>query len=373
MQDLNLRVLIANSAAAAAATSQSAQSSPKKEQAREQEPSPFSNKAMGDGSAGDAVAQASAEKAEARASDDSELAHLQKLVSSEGGTKQAEPGPDSGHLLGSSSGRTSPVGISEQPGPDAAQDAGHMLASFSSSTHSWERAHSAPVLPKLGNADLPQSHTVHLVDSMASLAADDGAESVLSAPGNVEMPVTFVQAALEETDLPLRAAAASVDPSRGKSAGGGGIVSRYVAMFEAHKPAISMPAWQRHELRGRSTDLVLRFLNRHRRPRARQLPPAETPEGAAADGADAAPTHHHSDSDENSGSEDEEEDGRRVDEHGRADSDSEGFRTPPRAHSPVRGRPCSTGSPSGTPVHPSRLGDASRAAVADHVSVTAFL
>lgn len=356
-----MRVLIANSAAAAAATSHSAHSSPKADAV--QGPNPFQNTADEPPAAAAAVtapAEEAAGKAEQEADIDSELAHLQKLISEEGG-KQEQPTSDSGHLLGAvGSGRAFPVGV--QRSSHSAEDAGHMLASQSSKSPSWERAHSVPVLPLVESfGEMPRSHAVHSVESMASLAADD-IESVLSAPGNVEKPVTSVEEAALETDALLLRGATSGDPCSLKN----GIVSRYVMMFEAHKPAISLPAWQRQELRGHSTDLVLRFLNRHRRPRGRQ-PPVASPEGAAAaDTYSAPPTHHNSDSDENSGSEDEHDEGTRDDEH--ADSDSAGVRTPDIARSPVRGRSCSTGSASGTPVHPSRLGDASRAAVAEHVS-----
>jgi hypothetical protein len=295
---------------------------------------------------------------------DSELVHLQKLVS-EGGAAHEK---DGGHVLtagASSHGRSSPASSRSSAAQQASNsaDVGHVLACASSnSLVSWERAHSAPILPKLESADQLASHPVR---GDASSFTGDDVESVLSAPGNVEMPVTAVEAALE-SDLGLQSLrpAATADPGRSKSAGG--LVARYAAMFEAHQPAISLPGWQRQELRGRSsTDFVLRFLNRHRRPRAQKSPPASVPEGAAPEGAALA---HHSDSDENSGSEDEHEDGER-DGQRLPDSASEGFRTPPRAHSPTRtrastGRSGSDGSPSGR----SRLGDSSRAAVADYVS-----
>lgn len=230
----------------------------------------------------------------------------------------------------------------------------------------WERAHSAPPLPRLEDIGSPTSQPMRS-ESLLSLLGD-GTESVLSAPGNVETPLASASAQLEAESLPRlppRTGSASAAYERGPfSQGASSIVSRYVAMFEARQPVIIMPRWQRQELRGRSTDLVLRFLNRHRRQRPR--PATASPEDAAA-GRAAAAAAHHSDSEEHShsGSDDDHEDA-----HDSEDGNSDGLRTPLRNRSPLhdtRGSRSSTGSPSGTPLHPSRLGDASRASTAEKV------
>lgn len=385
-QDLNLRVLIAHSAAAAAASS-----APGSPNGTRTPANPFAGP---DAQPAKPVVAAKADKASAVSPDaaiedglphasDQEASDEQKqLLNSASGSEQEPqhgmqrgPAADSGHLTAQGSANSS-MGVSSSATANGSSvDTGHLLSSPALSGPVWERAHSAPPMPRL--EDLGGSPTSHPVRSESLLSLlGDGAESVLSAPGNVETPKAAVEAALaaEPHPRPLpRTASASAADDRGRfSQSAGSLVSRYVAMFEARQPVISMPSWQRQELRGRSTDLVLRFLNRQRRPRGRaRSAAAASPEDGP--GRAAAPAqHHHSDSDEHSGSEDEHEDGKgnASDEDG-----STGLRTPPRRHSsPLRGRSpgscSSTGSPSGTPLHPSRLGDARRATTAENVRPT---
>ncbi len=384
-QDLNLRVLIAHAAAAAAASS--APGSPSGVRTPPINPfgapaaqasQPFEPSEAGPtDKAGVVPSAAASEDAQPQAAHRDTSEELKELISLVTGSKREgkqaqrpEPAANGGHLTAQTS-ATSSLGASSSAAANG--DAGHLLLSSPGlSGPVWERAHSAPPMPRL--EDMVGSPTSHPVRSESLLSLlGDGADSVLSAPGNVEAPVAAAEAALAAAEPlhprppPRTASASAADDHNRFPQGAGSLVSRYVAMFEARQPVISMPAWQRQELRGRSTDLVLRFLNRQRRPRGR-APAAASPEEAASRSATPA-QHHHSDSDEHSGSDDEpdEGDGNNSDEDGSA-----GLRTPPRRHSsPLRGRSpgsrSSTGSPSGTPLHPSRLGDARRATTAENV------
>ena len=197
--------------------------------------------------------------------------------------------------------------------------------------------------------------------SAASLAADDDdTESILSAPGNVEMPVSAAALGLGSGGV-MRSASSFMDPhgAAGNAAGrfrdaGAGLVSRYVAMFEAQQPVISMPGWERRPsgLRGASTDLVLRFLNRHRRRRRQAGPPHEAAAAPVVQPQQPQPYE----SDDNSGSEEEQE----GEQHAlHASRDSSPGNSPPgsRRPSPLKFHAAGTASPS-------RLGNAARAAVA---------
>lgn len=77
------------------------------------------------------------------------------------------------------------------------------------------------------------------------------------------------------------------ESARRGGGGGRGLVSRYVAMFEAHRPLLSMPAWDRPSpqaggMRGSATDLMLRFLNRTRTRSGRLVRADVTPDAGAA-------------------------------------------------------------------------------------------
>ena len=378
-QDINLRVLIAHSAAAAAASS--APGSPSESRTP---PNPFAGpdaQACGHGAAAEEEAGSNAVAAPAvantaepkRVADDEEAGQeVKELLSLISSSEQAEHRgkqmeDDSGHLTAQSS-ATSSFGMSSSAVANGGSpDVGHLVASPASSGPVWERAHSAPALPRYDDVGSPTSHPVRS-DSLLSLLGD-GAESVLSAPGNVEAPVAAAQAALQAEPIarppPRTASASAADDRNGRYQGASSIVSRYVAMFEARQPVISMPAWQRQELRGRSTDLVLRFLNRQRRPRSNR-PAADAPGDATGQGllVDRLHSHHSDSGSDHSGSEDEHEDDNR---HGSEDGStaSEGFRTPPRSRSPLRACSPNDRSGTGSPLHPSRLGDASRATIAE--------
>jgi hypothetical protein len=214
--------------------------------------------------------------------------------------------------------------------------------------------------------------------SAASLAADtDDVESVLSAPGNVEMPVSAAALALDPGTV-LRSAASFVDRGDERNGGGGaaaggryrggktagGLVSRYVAMFEpAAQPVISMPSWERSGLRGASTDLVLRFLNRHRRRSRAQrgAPAAEDAPSAQPAAPQQQPQQPHS-YDSDSGSEED------------ADGEAGASRlysvnSSPASSPPGSRRPSPLKTRSSATASPSRLGDAARAAIAAAASL----
>lgn len=379
-QDINLRVLIAHSAAAAAASS--APGSPSDSRTPH---NPFAgpdlqandrSAATEEGRGSDVGAATALDKSvEPHHVADVEEAgrevkELLSLVSSserpgqEG--KQTVMEGDSGHLTAQSSATSSFGASSSAMANGGSPDVGHLLASPASSGPVWERAHSAPAMPRFDDVGSPTSHPVRS-DSLLSLLGD-GTESVLSAPGNVEAPMAAAQAALEAEPIvrppPHTALASAADDRSGRFQGASSIVSRYVAMFEARQPVISMPAWQRQELRGRSTDLVLRFLNRQRRPRNR--PAVDMPGDAAGQGplASHSPSHHSDSGSDHSGSEDEHDDDHR---HGSEDGSttSEGSRTPPRHRSPLHARSPNERSGTGSPLHPSRLGDANRATTAE--------
>ena len=173
---------------------------------------------------------------------------------------------------------------------------------------------------------------------------EDDTESIVSAPGNIEH---------------LHGASSGENSDQGAPAQpGASRVSRYVSMVEARNLMISMPAWERPILRHNSTDLVLRFLNRHRRPRHARSASPEQP------GADVA----RSDSENSSDSDDDADlDAPEQEQPGIA-SDAPNISTPPRQLSPPRSRrqspPKSLERVSSGPLKPSPLGDTSRAALA---------
>ena len=189
---------------------------------------------------------------------------------------------------------------------------------------------------------------------LGSAPSDEDAGSVVSAPDAAggQRPAGPGQRAYSATELP-RASSNSR-------------VSRYMSMIEARNMMISMPSWERPILRHNSTDLVLRFLNRHHH-RAR-TPRSASPQQREPD---AAP----SDSENSSDSEDDAElqppanlpDRVPV----RTGPDGLEVNMPPQRLSPPR-RPSPPGSPlcgsleraGSGPLRPSPLGDTSRAALA---------
>ena len=173
---------------------------------------------------------------------------------------------------------------------------------------------------------------------------EDDTESIVSAPGNIEH---------------LRGASSGESSDQGASGQpGASRVSRYVSMIEARNLMISMPAWERPILRHNSTDLVLRFLNRHRRPRHARSASPEQP------GADVA----RSDSENSSDSDDDADLDAPEQERPGARSDNLDISTPPRQLSPPRSRrqspPRSLERVFSGLLKPSPLGDTSRAALA---------
>ena len=190
---------------------------------------------------------------------------------------------------------------------------------------------------------------------LGSAPSDEDAGSVLSAPDAIEgqRPAGPGQRAYSATELP-RASSNSR-------------VLRYMSMIEARNMMISMPSWERPILRHSSTDLVLRFLNRHHH-RAR-APRSASPQQREPDAA-------HSDSEDSSDSEDDAELEPPTEFPDRVPTPrtSPGgleVNTPPQRHSPP-GRPSPPGSPprrsleraGSGPLRPSPLGDTSRAALA---------
>ena len=190
---------------------------------------------------------------------------------------------------------------------------------------------------------------------LGSAVSNKDASSVLSAPDAAEgqRPTGPGQRAYSATELP-RASSNSR-------------VSRYMSMIEARNMMISMPSWERPILRHNSTDLVLRFLNRHHH-RAR-TPRSASPQQREPDAA-------RSDSENSSDSEDdaELEPPAKVPDRvppPRTGLGSLGVNTPPQRLSPPR-RQSPPGSPprrsleraGSGPLRPSPLGDTSRAALA---------
>ena len=172
---------------------------------------------------------------------------------------------------------------------------------------------------------------------------EDDTESIVSAPGNIEH---------------IHGASSGENSDQGAPARPGtSRVSRHVSMIEARNLMISMPAWERPILRHNSTDLVLRFLNRHRRPRHARSASPEQP------GDDVA----RSDSENSSDSDDDADLDAPEQEQPGARSETLNISTPPRQLSPPRSR---RQSPPKTlervfsgPLKPSPLGDTSRAAL----------
>ena len=208
--------------------------------------------------------------------------------------------------------------------------------------HASSNPSSAPALPKCSSTGQPGSAPSN-EDAGSVLSAPDAADGQRPGPG---------QRAYSATELPR-----ANSHSR---------VSRYMSMIEARNMMISMPSWERPILRHNSTDLVLRFLNRHHH-RAR-APRSASPQQR---GPDAAP----SDSENSSDSEDDAELDppaslpNRVPLHTRPASLE--VSTPPQRLSPPR-RQSPPGSPTrrsleragSGPQRPSPLGDTSRAALA---------
>lgn len=215
---------------------------------------------------------------------------------------------------------------------------GHLAKSIDSRAapeQSPERTFSAP----LTAPPLSRMSPVGRLES-----CEDNTKSTVSAPGNIE----HLHGASSGEGS---AQAAPTQPSASR-------VSRHVSMIEARDLMISMPAWERPILRHNSTDLVLHFLNRHRRPRHARSASPEQP------GADVAC----SDSDNSSDSDDDADLDAPEQERPGARSDNLTISTPPRQLSPPRS--CRQSPPRSLervlsgPLKPSPLGDTSRAALA---------
>ena len=320
--ELDVRVLLANAA-------RSAPGSPKAVGGLQKQDTPFA--ASGEGGPGqaiDGIAAASAQHETERVSPAvavvENLSQLLRIVSGELSAEQAAGTPKVLEAAAMSAADREAIGhlaksIGSRPGPE----------------HSPERASSAP----LTAPPLSRTSPVRRLG-----ACEDDTESVVSAPGNIEH--LHGASSGEASD---RAAPAQPAASR---------VSRHVSMIEARNLMISMPAWERPILRHNSTDLVLRFLNRHRRPRHARSASPEQP-GADAPRSDS---ENSSDSDEDADLDAPEQ------ERAGAGPDSLTVRTPPRQLSPPRSRrhspPRSLERALSGPLKPSPLGDTSRAALA---------
>ena len=180
---------------------------------------------------------------------------------------------------------------------------------------------------------------------LGSLPQEDDTASIASAPSTME-------------NLHTASSGSGSDQAAPPQPGTSSYVSRYVSMIEARNLMISMPAWDRPILRHNSTDLVLRFLNRHRTARYARSASPEQPS------ADAAP----SDSDNSSDSEDDAEPDPLEEDRPSAISGTIAVSTPPRQLSPPRSRrqspPRSLERVLSGALKPSPLGDTSRAALA---------
>ena len=125
---------------------------------------------------------------------------------------------------------------------------GHLARGLGSQTN-LAQAHSTPLAELLPRAMSP-------VGRLGPLGPEDDAQSIVSAPGTIE---DLHQASSGESAQTEPGAARRDTPRPGVA----GRVSRYMSMIESRNLMISMPAWERPILRHNSTDLVLRFLNRH--------------------------------------------------------------------------------------------------------------
>ena len=125
---------------------------------------------------------------------------------------------------------------------------GHLARGLGSQTN-LAQAHSAPLTELHPRALSP-------VGCLGPLGPEDDAQSIVSAPGFIE---DLHQASSGDSAQTEPGAARRDTPRPGVASR----VSRYVSMIESRNLMISMPAWERPILRHNSTDLVLRFLNRH--------------------------------------------------------------------------------------------------------------
>ena len=190
---------------------------------------------------------------------------------------------------------------------------------------------------------------------LGSAPSDEDAGSAVSAPDAAggQRPAGPGQRAYSASELP--------------QASSNSRVSRYMSMIEARNMMISMPSWERPILRHNSTDLVLRFLNRHHH-RAR-APRSASPQQRGPDAAC-------SDSEDSSDSEDDAEADTPValpDSSAAPRTGPDGLEVdtppqrlgPPRRHSPPGSPPRRSLERAGSgPPRPSPLGDTSRAALA---------
>ena len=321
--ELDVRVLLANAA-------RSAPASPKAAGGGQQQGTPFAGAVQGGSeSAQDSPAGASTQHDTSKGVSPAvavveNLNQLLRIVSGELSAERAAETPKGPEVAAMSAADREAIGhlakcIESGPGPE----------------QSPERAFSAPLTAS------PLSRT----SPVGRLGpCEDDAESIVSAPGNMENLHGASSGEGSDQAVPAQPSASRV--------------SRYMSMIEAHNLMISMPAWERPILRQSSTDLVLRFLNRHRRPhRARSASPEQP-------GADVA----RSDSENSSDSDDDADPDAPEQERPGARSDNLTISTPPRQLSPPRSRrhspPRTLERVSSGPLKPSPLGDTSRAALA---------
>ena len=321
--ELDVRVLLANAA-------RSAPGSPKAAGGGEKQDTPFAGAVQGDPeSAQDGPAASSALHDASKGVSPAvavveNLNQLLRIVSGELSAERAAGTPKGLEVAAMSAADREAIGhlaksIESRPGPE----------------QSPERAFSAPLTAP------PLSRT----SPVGRLGpCEDDAESVVSAPGHIEHLHGASSGEGSDQAVPAQ-------PSVSR-------VSRYMSMIEARNLMISMPAWERPILRHNSTDLVLRFLNRHRRPRHARSASPEQP------GADVA----RSDSENSSDSDDEADLDAPEQERPVARSDNLTIGTPPRQLSPPRSRrhspPRALERVSSGPLKPSPLGDTTRAALA---------
>ncbi len=191
----------------------------------------------------------------------------------------------------------------------------------------------------------PQLSRTSPAGRLGSLPQEDDTASIASAPSTME-------------NLHTASSGNGLDQAAPARPGTSSHVSHYVSMIEARNLMISMPAWDRPILRHNSTDLVLRFLNRHRSARHAR---SASPEQPSADAA-------LSDSENSSDSEDDAEPDPLEEDRPSAISSTIAVSTPPRRLSPPRSRrqspPRSLERVLSGALKPSPLGDTSRAALA---------
>ena len=229
--ELDVRVLLANAA-------RSAPGSPKAAAPVSKADSPFARDEQSKlASDKERLADASAEAPKGETPEAAVVENLNQLLRIVSGELSAE------RSVGT------PVGSEAAAMSAADRDAiGHLARGLGSQTN-LAQAHSAPMTDILPRALSP-------VGRMGTLGPEDDTQSIVSAPGIIE---DLHQASFGDSAQTEPGAARRDTPRPGVA----GRVSRYMSMIESRNLMISMPAWERPILRHNSTDLVLRFLNRH--------------------------------------------------------------------------------------------------------------